>query len=76
MMIAFSESTTRLIDAAFCPGCGRAVGFTPRHEWLHLDGVACTLSPWLAHGDHDAATWADLALAAVTHAEIAAEVLG
>lgn len=54
--------------ALFCVDCGRAVGWSPRLGWLHLDGRACLMSPWLNHGDHDRATPADLAAAAADHA--------
>lgn len=54
--------------ALFCAGCARPVGWSSRLGWLHLDGVACTLSPWLNHGDHARAGPADLAAAAADHA--------
>jgi len=62
--------------ALFCVGCARPVGWSPRLGWLHLDGVACILSPWLGHGDHARADPADLAAAAADHAlELLPEVV-
>ena len=56
------------VTSAFCPDCARPVGYAPRLGWLHLDGHACLMSPWLNHGDHDRAVPADLAAAAADHA--------